>query len=673
MESSKKTLSVDEQVRLRFRQEKWGMRDVDPALGDLIVGDGMLADQDRHIVFSKFLIDESSPFILKVPAWNFSEGDKLYIEHSRDANNWAVLYKDESISDKYPIADPHPVQLDTSRDEMKLDGVHHFQTWIVDLDLNESRSKPLTLIFDTSPPYQAEYPTELHAIAQVTDETLRAAGNKVSVTLPGYDDWVEGDEVFIYWVTEPPKPEDLPTLTPVAQAKTTGADQAIEIPGDKVIEVGDGGVYAVYVLRDVAHNVSRLSLPRLVDVTLGVLPTVFEAPGVNLATAADGYLIDQADAYLGVEVQVPVPEHAKPSDWVVASWGDTALPAERVGSGVKEFVPIAVASEVLLDEYTDPATKVTVSYAFMRGTVELGSEETQINVDFSTIDPGGPGPDWPNPIHPGLKVVVVQGRGSSSADDNLNGDDAGQPVDVVVELADYIQAQDTLTVLWAGIEVLPAYEVKQDDVDTKTATIEIEWSVVQRGGVNDELPVHYLLQRSGVHNPQQSGVTLVNVDPSILKPDAVGFLYLSGADTINCKSIQDSRLHKDGPGVIAQVGDLSGYQQGGITVAEVRLHWWVYAGRTEDDGFEEIDTVDLELTLAIDNDHPITGFDWAIPWATNVEPGIKDPADPVFRYSRANVDYTLIMSDGTTLPSSPAQVVLAFIPPSGVCDPNGLE
>ncbi len=501
----------------------------------------------------------------------------------------------------------------------------------------------------------------------MTDDSLGAASDKAVLTLPSYPDWAEGDKVFVYWMNR--LPLDAADLDePVLRLDTTGADQQLEISGADIRRVGDGGVFVVYLLIDKAGNVSEISIYTSIAVALGQLPTIFDPPVVPLATAGDGFLIDQADANEGVEVWVPVYEGKKGGDFVDVKWGGTPLQRETVGSAPDDFIRVRVPHEVMLKEYGSGSGQVPtkVSYTLLRGSHPMGSADIDIQVDFETMDPGGPDPTWPLPIHPDLKKVVITGRNSGLTDE-LDARDAKSPADLAFELYDFAEKDDELTFYWAD-EVAATHKVLESDTPGDTIDLEVPWEVIEKVGNDSAVPVDYEAKRPGVHNPVRSAITLVKVDAITITPVAAAFDHLVNG-WVTCNSIKATASHPDGPAVEVQIPNLTEYQEYSA-FAEIDVKWWVYRGRTDEEGFEEIDAVRLEETITLDEEHPVTGFVWRIPFYENVEPTYDGSDDIKYKSSRANVTYTLKMARGDVT-SEVAKVGLSFIPPSGVCDPNG--
>lgn len=669
MSSSTKKHSPSEWLRIQSRRAiaAW-QRDRLPGLqgglGDLIIADALLVPKDSGLVRSEYLKDDALDFILSVPKWIYSEKDTLRIEHSRDERVWTTLY--EEVKDFYndPVPDPYPIKLDKNHDQMRLEGTHYFRTWIMNDFGESSTSDSLVLIFDTVPPYKHLPPTPFAPVSAVTDASLAADDDKVTLQLPGHSDWKEGDTAYVYWMNRiPEKFEDLDDY--VAEVVTTGKGQPVVIDASIVRAVGDGGVFILYVLVDRAGNVSLLSIYQSVAVALGTLPTVFEDPIVPLAKAEDGYLIDQLDAEAGVEVWVKADVALKSTDLVVVTWQGAELPAETVGSAPGQYIRIRVPDDVLLKGYgSGPGNVATkVSYTLLRGTHPMGGADTDIVVNFETLYPGGPDPEWPLPIHPDATKPVVTGQGSGLRDE-LNGKDTGLDASLEFKLFSFAQKDDKLFFYWGGEEA-GTYTVTETDTPGDSITVDdVPWDTILKVGNHPAVPVYYEVWRSGVPNPVRSVVTEVKVDAIVIKaPDATFDHLNSGA--VTCASIQATKDHPDGAAVEVLIPDLSEYLKYG-EFSKIRVHWWVYRGRTPVDPEEIIEKVTIEEEVDLDEDHPVTGFTYRIPYATNVLPTYEGSDNPEYTRSRANFEYTILTDE--EIPSGVTKVLLAFVPPSGVCD-----
>ncbi|GLO52755.1 hypothetical protein PPUN110474_41560 [Pseudomonas putida] len=669
MSSSIEKYSPSEWLRIQSRRaiaawQRGRLPGLQSGLLDLIIDDGMLAHKDSGLVRSEYLKEDSRDFVLSVPKWTFSERDTLRIEHSRDDRIWTTLYEEEKDFYNDPVANPYPIKLDKNQDQMRLQGTHYFRTWIKNDFDDISTSDSLVLIFDTEPPYKHLPPTPFAPVPVVTDDSLAAAGDKAILQLPEHKDWEEGDTAYVYWMNRiPDKFEDFDP--PVTSVVTTGKGQPVDIDASDIRAVGDGGVFIAYVLIDRAGNVSTPSIYQSVPVALGTLPTVFEDPIVPLAKVEDGYLIDQLDAEAGVEVWVKADVTLKSTDSVVVKWQGTELSPEMVGSAPGEYIRIRVPDDVLLKEYGSGTGNVAtnVSYTLLRGTHPMGNADTDIFVNFETLYPGDPYPEWPLPIHPDVTKPVITGQGSGKPDE-LDGNDTGLDASLEFKLFSFAQKDDKLFFYWGGEEAV-TYTVKETDTPGNSIKVDdVPWDIILKVGNHPAVPVYYEVWRPGVPNPVRSVVTDVKVDAIVIKaPDATFDHLNKGA--ISCASIQATKDHPDGAAVEVLIPDLSEYLQYG-KFTKIKVHWWVYRGFTPVDPEEIIEKVTIEEEVDLDEDHPVTGFTYRIPYATNVLPTYEGSDDPEYTKSRANFEYTILTDK--EIPSGVVKVLLAFTPPSGVCD-----
>ncbi|MGE8456019.1 MAG: hypothetical protein ACN6OY_05570, partial [Pseudomonas alloputida] len=102
----------------------------------------------------------------------------------------------------------------------------------------------------------------------------------------------------------------------------------------------------------------------------------------------------------------------------------------------------------------------------------------------------------------------------------------------------------------------------------------------------------------------------VKVEAITITPVAATFDHLVKG-VVTCTSIQATGGDPKGPAVEGLIPNLTEYQQHG-EFTKVDLTWWVYRGRTDEQGYEEIDNVRFEEQITLDAEHPITGFTWRI-------------------------------------------------------------
>lgn len=660
---SERSLGVRGAFRLD-RAKLLGAYNEPEPLDDLIVDDALYADKRDGTIKSLYLLPHGPDFIIQVPAWFFSEVDLLKIEHSRDGVEFVAIHE-ETIRYFDDVPDmPYAIKLEVSGDALIPEGVHYFRSYVYSDSEEERTSKPLTLRFDRVAPYFPTLPTRFLAVPVVTDASLAANGNKVTLQLPAYADWQEGDVVLWYWLKEIPK--EIGDIKEVGTVPTTGQVQQLEVPEAIVREVGDGGLFAVYVLVDKAGNISQISDYVAIDVALGQLPAVFEDPVVPLATDMDGHLIDQADALEGVEVWVPLFEHWKNTDTVQVTWKTAELVVEPVGSVPAQYIRVKVDSATLLQEY-DGATvpeEITVRYDVYRGTHKLGGAETTVFVNFDSIDPGWPGPDWPDPVHPTLALAHVNGRGGSSGEDELDNGDTGQAADMKIVLSPLIEPGDSLTLDWGSQAEAATHEVTEDNKTDGYAEFSVPWSAIEAEG-NKTVLIHYWVSRPGVLNPIRSDDTPVAVSAVVITSDPVDFLEKNGQGQLNCTSIQKSLPHLDNGAVQLVVPDLREYEKYGA-ITEVEITWWAVKGGRDDQGEDEVPGVRETFKVPIGQDYPLAGFIWRVPYEKHVAPTF-DPSNPLFNKARARVTYSF-KAGSENIVSKRGDIVLAMYTPGGACE-----
>jgi len=659
---SKRSLDARSAFRLD-RAKLLGTNNEPRQLEDLIVDDELFADKRDGTIKSSYLLPDGPDFIIEVPAWLFTDEDLLKIEHSRDGSAFVAIHE-ETIRYYDDLPDmPYPIKLNVSHDALSPEGDHHFRSYVYTDNEEEVWSDTLTLRFDRVPPYAPTLPTKFLAVPVVTDDSLTANGNKVILQLPAYTDWEEGDIVLWYWLKE--VPNDIGDIREVDTVRTTGQLQALEVPEAIVREVGDGGVFAVYVLVDKAGNISQISDYVAIDVALGQLPTVFADPVVPLATDMDGHLIDQADALEGVEVWVPLFEHWKKTDTVQVTWKTAELVEEQVGSSPTNHIRVKVDSATLLQEYngTTVPEEITVRYDVYRGRHKLGGAETTVYVNFDSIDPGWPGPDWPDPVHPGLELAHVNGRGGSSDEDELDNGDTGQDADIKIVLSPLIEPGDILTLDWGSQAEAATHEVTEDNKTDGYAEFTVLWSAIEAEG-NKTVLIHYWVSRPGVLNPISSDDTPVVVSAVVITSDQVDFLEKNTQGQLNCTSIRNSLPHADNGAVQLAVPDLREYEKYG-PITEVEITWWAVKGGQDSQGEDEVPGVRETFTVPIGEDYPLEGFIWRVPYEKHVAPTF-DPSNPLFYRARARVTYRF-KAGSENIVSELGKIVLAMYAGDGAC------
>jgi len=127
---------------------------------------------------------------------------------------------------------------------------------------NPFSSEITPIVVDTIPPYGNDSPESLIVPpgADVIDDAyLEAHDGKVVLTVPtGYPGQSADDVVLFFWMNEiPGNPETFPP--PSVPPFTIGQGTAIVLDRPLLEAVGNGQCFGIYLLRDKAGNVSRLS------------------------------------------------------------------------------------------------------------------------------------------------------------------------------------------------------------------------------------------------------------------------------------------------------------------------------------------------------------------------------------------------------------------------------
>lgn len=299
-----------------------------------------------------------------------------------------------------------------------------------------------------------------------------------------------------------------------------------------------------------------------------------------------------------------------------------------------------------------------------RGTHKLGGAETTVFVNFDSIDPTWPGTDWPDPVHPDLKPAHVNGRGSSSGDDELDRGDTGQDADITIVLSAFIQEQDILTLDWGSQVGATTHTVTADDITDGKATFPVPWPAIEAEG-NKTVEVSYWVSRTDVHNPIKSQATPVAVSAVVITSEAVDFLEKNAQGQLNCTSIRNSLPHADNGAVQLAVPDLRDYEKYG-PITEVDITWWAVKGGSDSQGEDEVPGVRQTFKVTIGPDYPLAGFTWRVPYEKHVAPTF-DPNDAKFYRARARVTYSF-KAGSESIGSKRGDIVLAMYTPSGACD-----
>lgn len=627
----------------------------------------LIADPLDNTLSARYFQNAGQPLQFGIPAWDFAGlpgEDIIKLQLSRGGGAWETEETVILPSPQNPANFPYLFNLPRSRVELLGEGVHRFRYEVTDYTQQPIISAELALRFDLFPPYRTDKPAPFAALSNVTDATLLAGDDKVLLQLPPYPDWEEGDKVRWYWFNA--LPEDGGTMLPLGELQvpreglTLG--MTLEVPGDHVRRIGDGGCYAWYELEDKAGYVSKLSYHIAVGVALDPLPAVLAPPAVNLATGDDNYLIDTADAAQRVEVQVTQAPQIKPTDRIRVHWGDADLGWVPVGHGPR-LLSFPIDPSILKTQYfDDPVGAVlttgdkptNVSYELMRGSVPLGGAAREINVNFETVGPLNPA--WPSPINPALLAPTI--RGAVSATDNaLIEADENQPASLTLTLFEGVREGDLVEFYW-GAELIDGtdYTVLSGDAQGDTKVVSIPWEAIARGG-NGIVDVQYRVTRPGVPNPSSSVVQPVDVDAIIHTPGPVTFPGAVSGIVLACLSLYENPAapHISEPAFRIKVPPLNPAPAIGTSLT---LTWRV--ARNLDGLGGPIAEVDFTDRITLTDTQIREGFSWYVTWDRYIQ-----PIYAISRDGRATVQYSYI--SGKLVTSQAAQIMVSPRNPGGIC------
>ncbi|WP_445673326.1 hypothetical protein ACUDA6_20815 [Pseudomonas ceruminis] len=660
MNKQGRTYTEAEKTRQKVRRDRATKRDAD-SLEKPGIDSSLLADPDGT-VFSAVLTEPSKSLDITIQAWPLlgstppSFFDTLEIYHTDERGAPTLLSSDQYTGTDVGLF-PLTVTITKEHIESWLDGSQYFSYKVLRYNGTETESDILSLIFDRVPPYGYAVPAAMPTLGyDVTDGNI----DKVIVTLPEYDTHAAGDKVYVYWLNH--VPDDPGSVVPVVTDTVDNLPKQLTVPQTAIEDVGDGGVYVLYVLVDKAGNISRLSMPLAVGVAIGPLPAGLQDPVVPLAN--DG-LIDQEDAWTGVVVQVPSFSNWKPTDWVQVTWGTLALGWREVGSAPKFPLEFTLSGEQLWDQYGAASTgdkETNVSYAVRRGTVPQGSMEIEVDVNLEVVGPVDPGtdPEWPDPVNPRLAKAEVYGESANK--NKLLPVDEGKDATVKVVVDATLKEGDVISLYWEGMHIQEADHVVVAAEIGHEIEEDIPWSYIEARN-NGSIPLHYVVERPSVPNRAKSTATIVEVEAVILRPDAPEYL---GGNTsapvgwLTCNALYDDEYPSPlDPAIRVVVKDLRRY---GLKAGEtVTFHWYAVHGFAGEDIIAETvfdDPVVLEET---DLDELV--------W--RVQP-YTDDILPIYNYNatlhegRGRVTYSFEL-DGSTITSEQVEQIVSMHNAAGSC------
>ena len=587
------------------------------------------------------------------PAQNPLQEDTLRLQYSiKGQDKFSNLVPDITL--KGPITDvPGSFTIPGTVIKEIPDGKYDFRYTVSNFSGDEE-SVLVPFGIDLFPPYRLLNPAAFTMMSgDITDDTLTG---DLELELPAYLDSEPGDKIAYAWLkTVPENPEDLDAI------------EIIDVPGDRKIRLtreqlegfGNGDFHAVYVLIDLAGNVSKVSRYTTSHVALGPFPTNLAPPVVPLVP--DDEVLDLLDAFNGVTVEIPEYDNRDLLDELWVHWGNTQTPELIIPVGPSPTFPLSlrVPWAVLKDEYSGPgAQPLVVSYELYRGSVPAAEKpETTISVDLSVIGPVNP--DEPDPVNGNLDLVRVAGT-DDVEDNELGSSDTGSAAKAIIRLYAEVEDDHELTLYWNKEALVP--ESMAGQTAGQDFSYPVPWAIIEKHK-NGSIPVCYSIGRPTDINRQWSKETTVTVTAVVAHFDPPQFpteVDEGGYKVIGCNQLQ-------GPDHALPILIPPGpYLKDGTDFV---IHWEVnesYLG----DG-DVILAVSREVPLKWDSStDDAQGKTWLnSPYDQWLAP-IYDhpfPGPTPDRTCLAKAWYTIEV-DGKDVDSDVAEVYLMLFKPNGACD-----
>jgi hypothetical protein len=566
------------------------------------------------------------------------------------------------FSNRVPVQWPKELTIETRYFPVPEDKFilrYHLIPW----STNEETSEEAPIRIDKIAPYgdrpdpEDNPPAIRFTSTFITDETLTAEDG-VECLIRDFAD-VDRDriKVAVGWGLRPPDPGE--TIIPAFWGPLPD-DGKVTIPRSHVEGLGSGTHFVTYTLIDPAGNISKLSIVNSISVALGTLPTNLKPHTVPLH---DDGLINRADAYAKVKVDIPLYDNPQPEDQIVVEWGSVLVPPTIVGEDPPDLFSILVSWPRLKAEYdfvTGGEQNVKVGYRVERAPqVEFRPtpETIDIKVDFSMTGPIDPTDPDPNPVTPLLdKVKVI---GNSGKENKLTDADFNAPATAKFKAPYPIVAGDIFTVYWNGVAVADTFTADGSERPGITEiSITITWDEIVDGGMHPKLPVMYVMSNpSFPHNDQESFTTDVYVNVVPITPEAPVFPDLI-PPFLNCVALRT-------------VGGVIGYRVKVppssylVPGEKIQMRWRV----VDSDETTPI-AVDKDEDLTIPDDAQTAGIDWFVEYDLHVLP---TDAASTSRFTFADIDYTVPV-DGSDKPSLKTHQIMsiALASPGATCELTGI-
>jgi hypothetical protein len=527
-----------------------------------------------------------------------------------------------------PGAFPLPLTLPA---EATLLAGRHTLTYEVNIGGNPVASTALTIYIDQTAPNfgQSGAPVTLPPEVEtggITKEYLDANG-KVTITVAEYNDRKIGDEISVYYGSNPQTASLVGTVirdnttTPVTVDLTTAQ-----------IGTSEGTKLLFSRLQDRPGNLGPDSSYKPVLVTLSAAPTGLKPLTVPLASDGE---VDMADANVGVQVQIEAYTNFVAGDQAIVTWDGKLQGAVAVTQPGPTFVTVPFA--VLLDGNQGPKT-VAVTYLIKRGEKEY-PEPSSVDVAVDLRTPGPTNPVEPDPVNPDLDLITVQGAVTTDPN-KLTPADVGEPATASVVIYENYKADDEVQLYWnnmavpdSGDPAIPGgtYVVTGQEAVDFMMEFAIPWNTIDAQGNGSALPVRYSIAQPNVNDAVVSSEDQpVEVNVKTVTLPAVTFLNLDpDFDFLNCGSLRNV----SGQGWVAEIKVEGGEPR--LANQELTFN---YAGLNEATGTDV--TFEFKFTPTIEQ--ATNGFLVYLPYAP---PLIETRDGPGSIAYTANVDGFSVTSD----------------------------
>ncbi|NBA97391.1 hypothetical protein [Pseudomonas sp. R5(2019)] len=547
------------------------------------------------------------------------ESDTLEIEwRLLGATDWTPVSDPESIDGSaagpaFPLTRFIPRSAFEAFKEQKFE----VRFTVTDFLLQQYNSGIAKLHIDNAPIWDgSDFPPAIILPHPVITDSVLTAERGVIVEIPDFvDEYKTTAKVLVAWLKDIPD-----TMPPSGNIfEVVPVDRKVTISATDIQALGSGKHCVVYILVDAAGNPSAMSYPRNIQVALGALPSGFPVPRVPLAQAADGYLIDRADAAEGVTVAIDTISNVIDADRIQVVWGNVEL--EKIPYQVLKPFPIVVPInwEQLKEAYdfTAGGSQTTeVTYRVFRGEYQVGSNHTEVEVDLEIVGPEIPGPD-PDPGAPHPELIPAVLTSDSGLPNQISKVDIGKAASVEITLHPDLVLDSVVTLFYDNV---PVGNQTITDLSVNL-TFTVPWTTIDAQGSNPALLIDYRVAPKDSPNPFKSKPTPVAVDIEQIILDAVEYpdAFTGGSKPrLVCSSLQAG---VDGNGVpiygIRVRVPLSKYV---VVGAEVTLNWEATKLGVPIAGTELEETVTVPVGS-------VGHFDWFVEYEKHVKPTYGGSAD----------------------------------------------